>query len=122
MKQWQDPEVLDQVRDFYWGLDEAGQEAFEATLVRLAAKGPTLGRPTAGEIDVREYSADIRGLFGKHLKELRPTSSMRVLFIFGPDRRPVLLVAGDKAGDWSRWYPTAIAEAAREYRAYLEDI
>ena len=29
---------------------------------------------------------------------------MRVLFAFDPTRQAVLLVAGDKAGAWERWY------------------
>lgn len=42
------------------------------------------------------------------MKELRPGSSgrseLRVLFAFDPERRAISLVAGDKAGDWTRWY------------------
>ena len=44
----------------------------------------------------------------KNLKELRPGSSgrseVRVLFAFDPARRAIMLVAGDKAGNWQRWY------------------
>jgi hypothetical protein len=88
---------------------------------RLAEVGPTLGRPTVGEIDLSRYPKDVQQLFGSKLKELR-AGNVRILFTFGPDRVPVLIYAGDKAGDWSRWYPAAIKEAARLYRAYLEDI
>ena len=39
-----------------------------------------------------------------NVKELRPglsgASKVRLLFVFDPDRQAVLLVAGDKAGDW----------------------
>ncbi|MFT4188692.1 MAG: type II toxin-antitoxin system RelE/ParE family toxin [Aeromicrobium sp.] len=42
------------------------------------------------------------------MKELRPGSSgrseLRVLFAFDPKRQAILLVAGDKAGNWKRWY------------------
>jgi hypothetical protein len=42
------------------------------------------------------------------MKELRPGSSgrseLRVLFAFDPARQAILLVAGDKSGDWRRWY------------------
>lgn len=48
--------------------------------------------------------------------------TIRILFAFGPNRVPVLIYAGDKAGDWNRWYPAAIKEAARLYREYQEDI
>jgi len=42
------------------------------------------------------------------MKELRPGSAgrseIRVLFVFDPWQQIVLLVAGDKAGDWRGWY------------------
>jgi len=41
-----------------------------------------------------------------NLKELRPGSAgkteIRILFIFDPQRQAVLLVAGDKSGNWAR--------------------
>lgn len=121
MKPWTDPEVLDEVADFYRGLDEAAQDAFTAAVERLAERGPSLGRPTVAEVDLRDYPAETKALFGGHLKELR-VGTIRVLLTFGPNRVPVLLVAGDKAGEWSRWYPAAVKEATRRYREYLQDI
>ncbi|MEW1821695.1 type II toxin-antitoxin system RelE/ParE family toxin [Arthrobacter sp. NPDC080031] len=32
---------------------------------------------------------------------------MRILFAFDPERLAILLVAGDKAGNWSKWYKTS---------------
>ncbi len=87
---------------------------------RLIEAGPTLGRPTVGEVDLRDYGQDVKKLFGSKLKELR-IGTMRVLFTFGPDRVPVLLFAGDKVGEWSAWYPSAIREAARLYGIYLKE-
>ena len=44
----------------------------------------------------------------KNLKELHPGSSgrseIRILFAFDPRRQAILLVAGDKAGAWKKWY------------------
>lgn len=116
-----DPEVMNPVRDFYRGLDEKAANAFDAAVELLIEMGPRLGRPTVEEITLLPDYRAAADLFGKRLKELR-VSTIRVLFTFGPDRVPVLLVAGDKAGDWKRWYREAIPAAAREYRAYLEDI
>jgi hypothetical protein len=121
VEQWSDPEVTDQVAAFYTGLSEADADLFDAAIDRLISAGPTLGRPTAGEVDLTRESAELRELFGNKLKELR-AGTIRVLFLFGPDRVPILLYAGDKQGDWSRWYPPAIKEAARLYRAYLEEL
>jgi hypothetical protein len=95
MKKWSDPEVTDLVAAFYAGLTEADADLFDAAVERLAEIGPTLGRPTVAEIDLSRESAALREAL-PHLKELRVGSSIRVLFTFGPDRVPVLLVAGDK--------------------------
>jgi hypothetical protein len=60
-----------------------------------------------------------------NLKELRPgsrgRSELRLLFVFDPDREAVFLVAGDKAGRWSRWYPEAMALAEQRYTAYRDE-
>jgi hypothetical protein len=84
----------------------------EQAIDRLAAVGPTLGRP----LDTLEHS----GL--RNLKELRPgsrgRSEIRMLFVFDPDREAIFLVAGDKAGQWSRWYDEAIPLAEERYAEY----
>jgi hypothetical protein len=71
----------------------------------LMEAGPELGRPLADRIAHSRLS---------NLKELRPGSAgrseIRILYVFDPRRKAVLLVAGDKAGKWepgttrpSRW-------------------
>ena len=60
------------------------------------------------------------------MKELRPgstgTSEIRILFAFDPIRRAVLLLAGDKAGNWQRWYETAIPVADERYDRHLAEL
>ncbi|WP_440064586.1 type II toxin-antitoxin system RelE/ParE family toxin [Streptosporangium sp. OZ121] len=55
-----------------------------------------------------------------NLKELRPGLRGRseIRIIFDPDREAVFLVAGDKAGKWSRWYDEAIPLAKSRYTEY----
>ena len=50
--------------------------------------------------------------------------SIRLLFVFDPNRRAVFLVAGNKAAEsqWAKWYPKAIAEAELRYGAYLKSL
>ncbi len=59
------------------------------------------------------------------MQELRPGSSgsteIRVLFIFDPWCSAILLVGGDKSGNWTRWYRTAISKAERLYEEYLRE-
>ncbi|MDH6112866.1 hypothetical protein P3T36_002584 [Kitasatospora sp. MAP12-15] len=65
----------------------------------------------------------IHGSTLHNLKELRPGSSgrseIRILFVFDPTRRAILLVAGDKAGHWQSWYSDAIKLAEERYDRYL---
>jgi hypothetical protein len=57
------------------------------------------------------------------MKELRPPSSgtteIRLLFAFDPRREAIVLVAGDKAGNWDGWYRKAIPLADRRFTDHL---
>jgi len=90
-------------------------EQVVAAIDVLARVGPTLGRPLVDRIKGSQLT---------NLKELRPGSTgrseLRVLFIFDPERRAVLLVAGNKAGNWSGWYRKAIPLAERLYAEHLK--
>ncbi|MFC4032756.1 type II toxin-antitoxin system RelE/ParE family toxin [Streptomyces polygonati] len=82
----------------------------------LVCDGPAEGRPLVDRV---------RGSNLHNLKELRPPSAgrseVRVLFMFDPWRASILLVAGDKAGDWRGWYERAIPLAERRYAEYLDE-
>lgn len=95
--------------------DPASARQVAAALDVLAATGPALGRPLVDRIKGSQLT---------NLKELRPGSAgrseLRILFCFDPRRRAILLVAGDKAGNWQRWYRDAIPLAERRYTDFLE--
>ena len=59
------------------------------------------------------------------MKELRPPSAgsteVRILLVFDPWRPAILLVAGDKSGQWDKWYRTAISRAEQLYDDYLAE-
>lgn len=80
-------------------LDQKSYELVIAALELLEEHGPALGRPLVDSVHASRH---------RNMKELRPgsrgRSEIRVLFAFDPRRRAVLLVAGDKAGKWNRWY------------------
>jgi len=82
----------------------------------LSCSGPALGRPLVDTLTGSKI---------KNLKELRPGSSgkseIRILFAFDPWRSAILLVTGDKAGKWSRWYVEAIPRAEHLYEIYLKE-
>lgn len=87
----------------------------QAILV-LERNGPAEGRPLVDSITASKLP---------NMKELRPPSSgrseIRVLFCFDPWRSAILLIAGDKSGQWSRWYRDAIPQAEELYAEYLKE-
>jgi hypothetical protein len=46
---------------------------------------------------------------------------VRILFAFDPWRSAVLLIAGDKSGQWKQWYRAAIPQAEQLYEDYLAE-
>ena len=109
--------LVDEVAGWYLDLvndEPATAELVAAAIDLLEADGPTLGRPLVDSVE----SSSIR-----NLKELRPgsrgRSEIRILFAFDPDRQAVLLVAGDKAGNWTKWYDDNIPLAERRFEAWL---
>jgi hypothetical protein len=65
----------------------------------------------------------IHGSRFHHLKELRPPSGgrteTRILFAFDPVQQAVLLIAGDKSGNWQGWYRDNIKVADDPYAEWL---
>lgn len=104
--------LLDEVDRWYLDLaetDPATADLVTAAIDLLAESGPALGRPAVDSITGSQVH---------NLRELR-ASTIRVLFAFDPQRRAVLLVAGDKAGSWASWYTTNVPVAERRYAAWL---
>lgn len=98
---------------WFQGLDPRRTSHVRAALERVAIAGPVLGRP---EVDAIKSSRI------HNLKELRLHRSVRILFAFDPNRRAVMLVGGDKAGSWNRWYRQHIPVAERLYSEHLRSI
>jgi hypothetical protein len=107
--------LLDEVSDWYEGLESNTAEQVTAAIDLLAEQGPMLGRPLVDTI---------QGSAVANLKELRPGSAggseVRILFAFDPERQAVLLVAGDKAGRWKRWYAQNIPLAEQRFQEWLD--
>ncbi|MDE0006148.1 MAG: type II toxin-antitoxin system RelE/ParE family toxin [Rhodospirillaceae bacterium] len=94
---------------------EALQDAILARAQLLEREGPQLGRP---------YADTLVGSKHANMKELRCTAAdgvWRVAFAFDPERKAVLLVAGDKAGaSERRFYRRLIAKADERFDRHLE--
>lgn len=94
----------------WWdGLTEEHQDELTARIAMLRDHGPALGRPTVDTIAGSRLAK---------LKELRATlgrAHLRVLFVFDPAGRAVLLVGGTRPGGGSR----GIGERSRKQKSYM---
>jgi hypothetical protein len=101
--------------DALYETDRDSHRLVNQAILVLERNGPVEGRPLVDTVTASRLP---------NMKELRPPSAgrteIRILFVFDPYRSAVLLVAGDKSGQWSRWYRTAIPEAERLYEDYLD--
>jgi hypothetical protein len=109
-------QMSEQVANFLEAQPVEVQERIDMVLQVLSAEGPSLGRPLADSIV---------GSRIKNLKELRISSSrdsaIRILYCFTNSRIALLLVAGDKSGQWSTWYQEAINRAEETYERFITD-
>ena len=106
--------LLDDVVDWYTSLPAHDTDLVTAAIDLLEVHGPMLGRPVVDHVKASRHH---------NMKELRPGSSgrseIRILFAFDRRRRAVLLIAGDKAGNWKRWYDRNIPIADDRYDEWL---
>lgn len=83
----------------------------------LEAKGPKLGRPWADTLNGSDYA---------NMKELRfeaADGEWRAAFAFDPERKAIILVAGDKSGmSQKKFYDKLINKADKRYKSHLEDL
>ena len=98
-------------------LSETVQDELLAQAKLLEQFGPTLGRP---RVDT------LKGSRHANMKELRFDADdgvWRVAFAFDPNRRAVLLVAGDKSGgSEKRFYRQLVRTADQRFDQHLEHV
>lgn len=85
-----------------------------AGLSLLEDYGPNLGRPFVDTLQNSKLS---------NLKELRVQCKrhpVRAFFCFDPERKTIVLCAGDKSGD-KQFYKQMIPLAEKEYEEYLTE-
>jgi len=109
------PEV-DAFLDQLYDSDPVSHQLVNQAILVLEHNGPAEGRPLVDTITTSRIA---------NMKELRPPSTgrseIRILLVFDPWRSVVLLVAGDKSGQWEKWYRTAIPRAEQLYEDYLAE-
>jgi len=102
--------------DELYDSDPASHQLVNQAILVLERNGPAEGRPLVDSITASRIA---------NMKELRPPSAarseIRILFVFDPWRSAILLVAGDKSGQWDKWYRTAVPRAEQLYDDYLAE-
>ena len=90
---------IELIADWLASLDDDSREQVVAAIELLEDRGPQLGRPIVDTVTSSRH---------RNMKELRPGSSgrseLRILFAFDPKRAAIMLIDGNKAGNWVRWY------------------
>jgi hypothetical protein len=109
-----------EVEAWFLGLcrdDPITADGISDAIDQLVELGPGLGRPLVDRIQGSQFH---------NMKELRPpstgSSEIRMLFAFDPSREAIFLVAGDKSGNWNRWYRQVIPIADERYTEHLIDL
>jgi hypothetical protein len=103
--------------DEFQGLSEEVQDNILAKSLILERFGPQLGRPHADSLEGSKHA---------NMKELRLDADggiWRIAFAFDPERKAILLVAGDKAGkDQKRFYKKLIKIADERFDQHLNEL
>jgi hypothetical protein len=96
---------------------EGVQDNLLAAAKLLSDYGPNLKRPHADTLKDSKHS---------NMKELRfegADGEWRAAFAFDPDRKAIVLVAGDKSGGGEkRFYKQLIAKADRRFSEHLQKL
>ncbi len=109
---WQ-VELRSEVADWLDTLTASEYEHVFAALEALSVDGPALGPPFVDTISGSRHC---------NMKELRPRGGhLRLLFAFDPERRALVLLAGDKSKNWVKWYTTNIPIADARFDEYLQE-
>lgn len=106
-------EYTDEFEGWWSEISSDEQERITATVELLEEHGPGLRRPAVGAIESSRHP---------NMKELIPTTSIRILFAFDPRRSAILLLGGDKRGNWDEWYDENVPLADDLYDEHLETL
>jgi hypothetical protein len=105
-------ETTGEFDEWFGDLMAGSQDRVLAGVAILREDGPAVGRPLVDSV---------KGSAHSNMKEMR-TGTVRVLFAFDPQRAAILLVGGDKRGQWRSWYRRSIPKADRLFDKHLQSL
>jgi hypothetical protein len=111
-------EFTDEFGEWWDSLTEDEQDDVEVTVGVLRDKGPLLKEPLSKVIESSRHYPD--------MKELRISSTggdrLRVMYVFDSRRRAILLIGGNKTGQWTKFYQEYVPIADDLYDEHLREI
>jgi hypothetical protein len=96
----------DEFKDWTRTLDAERRAKVAGAIDHVVAGGPNLGRPRVDRV----HHSNLH-----KLKEAVVDRGIRLLFAFDSHQNAVMLVGGDKTGQWNGWCPKKIELAERLY-------
>ncbi len=100
----------------WWdGLTQAEQKSVAKIVGALESRGTQLKKPYSDRIETSIYNM-------RELRVQHKAHDIRVLYVFDPRRSDVLLLGGDKTGDWDAWYDVNVPMADAIYAQYLREL
>jgi hypothetical protein len=107
-------ELTPEAEAWYMALEDHDANRIAAAFDELGQRGPALGRP---------FVDSIKGSRHHNMKELRSIGGhLRALFAFDPRRHAIVLLGGDKSGDWQGWYRRSVPVADKTYERHLRSL
>jgi len=108
-------EVTDQFVEWWEALSVDQRESVTDRVDLLARNGPNLGRPVVDRISASRHHQHegTQGVQGRGASGA---------VAFDPRRQVILLVGGDKTGEWDAWYEWAVPAADDLYDEYLDEL
>lgn len=110
-------EYTDEFGDWWATLQEGEQDAIERCVICVEEAGPMLKEPYSKRIESSRHHPN--------MKELRASAHghrLRVFYAFDRRRTAILLIGGDKTGEWEDFYTEMIPVADDLYDAHLESL
>lgn len=133
MTLWHFPDTVSCVDDVVGVLAQAREVAGRSVNAIMMATYWSIGRRIVvgeqasaeraeyGQALIAQLAEDLTGRFGRGFSARNPAPVPAVLpgFVFDPWSQAVLLVAGNKAGNWTHWYDENIPVAEGLYEQWL---
>ncbi len=109
-------EYTDEFGEWWEGLTEDEQDAVDRCVICLKDEVPRLKEPYSKRIESSRHFPD--------MKELRASAGgrrLRAFYAFDPRRMAILLIGGDKTGEWETFYNEMIPVADDLYDEHLQE-